>query len=77
MSLRVVKPRRMMLLPWKLVSPAPRLMPGTVRSASFKVVAARSSSSVRVTVVIACGVSTIDSVSFWIDGLVASLGARE
>ena len=45
------------LLPCQENSPAPRLIPGTSRSASLKLVTPRSSSSLLVTTVMDCGVS--------------------
>ena len=59
-----MKPRIVGLLPCQLNSPAPSVMPGTLRSASFNDVMPRSSSSSFVSVAIDCGVSRMLSLSF-------------
>ena len=70
MSLRVLKPRRVRLSPCDPPSPAERLIPGTLRSASRSEVLFWSSISWRGTEMMDCGVSRSGSVSLDSAGVV-------
>jgi hypothetical protein len=64
MSSRELKPRMLGLLPCQLNAPAPSVMPGALRNASFSELTPRSSSNSFDSVAIDCGVSRMLSLSF-------------